>query len=400
MKALLSHTLIRFAIAGCLNTIFGLIVYSALALTPLPTWAVLMLSNLLGMIFNFMTTGGMVFRDLGLRRVPRFVICYGVLFLIYWVLINSLSQVIWGLIGTMPLIDRLSPTTGGRIGAMAVIVVPMTLLTYLLQSRYVFAAPGGPRAGADEADETFKPFAVRPPPANPLGFALRCLVDLQLGTIATPLRPALAAMPPGEILDVGAGRSPWRDWLPADCLYVGLDIQNAGDFGMPPPSSDIHYYDGHLMPFADASFDGAFCIEVLEHAADPDELLREAARVLKPGAVLLLTTPWSARRHHIPYDFHRFTRERLAIMLATHGFKDVAVQERGDDIDAIATKLIVLTLGSLQRMTLINAVLMLPLSILFALMSAVMLCVAHLPRSWGLASNADPLGYFCRAVRS
>jgi SAM-dependent methyltransferase len=249
-------------------------------------------------------------------------------------------------------------------------------------------------------NETFQPISVKAPSASPLAFALRCLIDLQLGTIVKPLRPAMAALPTGTILDVGAGQSPWREWLPGHCRYVGLDIQNANDFGMAPPSGDIHFYDGHVMPFADATFDGAICIEVLEHAADPDELLREAARVLKPGAVLLLTTPWSARRHHIPYDFHRFTRERLAVMLATHGFQDVAVQERGDDIDAIANKLIVLTLGSLKRVTLINALLLLPLSVLFALLSAVMLCVAHLPRGWGLGSNADPLGYFCRAVRA
>jgi len=248
--------------------------------------------------------------------------------------------------------------------------------------------------------ETFQPISVKPPSANPLAFTLRCLIDLQLGTIAKPLRPAMAALPPGAILDVGAGQAPWREWLPAHCRYVGLDIQNAGDFGMAPPSGDIHFYDGGVMPFADAGFEGAICIEVLEHAADPDALLAEIARVLKPGAVLLLTTPWSARRHHIPYDFHRFTRERLEAMLAAHGFAEVAVRERGDDIDAIANKLIVLTLGSLKRTTLLNALLMLPLAVVFGLMSAVMLVAAHLPRRWGLGSDADPLGYFCRAVRA
>jgi 2-polyprenyl-3-methyl-5-hydroxy-6-metoxy-1,4-benzoquinol methylase len=232
-----------------------------------------------------------------------------------------------------------------------------------------------------------------------MAFALRCLVDLQLGTIAKRLRPAMAAFPPGGILDVGAGQSPWREWLPTHCRYTGLDVSNSGDFGVASPE-DVKLYDGRVMPFAEATFEGAICIEVLEHVADPEAFLDEVARVLKPGAVLLLSTPWSARRHHIPHDFHRFTRERLATILAAHGFKDVTVYERGDDVDAVANKLIVLTLGSLKRTTLLNGVVLLPLTAIFAVMAAVMLVVAHLPRGWGLGSDADPLGYFCRAVRA
>ena len=129
MKVLLSHTLVRFLLAGGINTLFGLVVYSALALTPLPTWAVLVLTNLLGIGFNFITTGGLVFRDLGLDRLPRFVLCYGLVVLIYWVAIKALS-----------------PVAGGRIGAMAVVIVPMTALTYLLQSRFVFGRPSVPAA--------------------------------------------------------------------------------------------------------------------------------------------------------------------------------------------------------------------------------------------------------------
>lgn len=129
MKALLSHTVGRFLLAGAVNTLFGLVVYSALALTSLPTWAVLVLTNLLGIGFNFITTGGLVFRDLDLGRLPRFVLSYGLVVLIYWIVIKALS-----------------PVTGGRIGAMAVVIVPMTVLTYLLQSRFVFRRPAAPAA--------------------------------------------------------------------------------------------------------------------------------------------------------------------------------------------------------------------------------------------------------------
>lgn len=250
------------------------------------------------------------------------------------------------------------------------------------------------------SSETFQPISIKPPSANPLGFALRCLFDLQLATVAQYLRPAMAALPKGDILDVGAGEAPWREWLPAGCRYVGLDVGHASDFGMAAKSDDIHLYDGGRMPFGDDSFDGLICTEVLEHASDPDELISEIARVLKDGAPLLLTAPWSARRHHIPHDYHRFTRERLIQLLETHGFKDIEVRERGDDVAVIANKMIVLTIGCVKRTRLANFIVFVPAAVIFGFMSAIMLVAAHLPRGLGLGSAADPLGYFCSAKKS
>ncbi|MCB9802856.1 class I SAM-dependent methyltransferase [Candidatus Nomurabacteria bacterium] len=46
----------------------------------------------------------------------------------------------------------------------------------------------------------------------------------------------------------------------------------------------------------DNSVDVVICLAVLEHVLKPQELLNEAYRVLKPGGILLLTTPsWVAK---------------------------------------------------------------------------------------------------------
>lgn len=61
------------------------------------------------------------------------------------------------------------------------------------------------------------------------------------------------------------------------------------------------------LPWKNAFFDIVICTEVLEHVIDPDVVLREAERVLKPGGVVLISTPYGpwelggawAAYHHV-----------------------------------------------------------------------------------------------------
>ena len=50
-------------------------------------------------------------------------------------------------------------------------------------------------------------------------------------------------------------------------------------------------FEREPLPFADETFDAALCLEVVEHVADPPALLREVARILRPGGSLYLSTP-------------------------------------------------------------------------------------------------------------
>ena len=72
------------------------------------------------------------------------------------------------------------------------------------------------------------------------------------------------------------------------------------------------------IPFPDGHFDALLCTEVLEHAVAPEALIAEMHRVLRPGGSLVLTVPFAARVHHIPYDFHRFTRYQVAANVRRH----------------------------------------------------------------------------------
>lgn len=247
--------------------------------------------------------------------------------------------------------------------------------------------------------EKFQPISVKPPSSNPVMFSIRCALDLQLGTIAKYLRPTIAELPAGKIIDIGAGESPWREWLPANCSYLGIDIKNSDEFGMSSRGNDIVLYDGGEMPFPDKQFDGAICIEVLEHAENPEKLISEISRILKHGSPLLLSVPWSARRHHIPHDYHRFTRERLQHILRQYSFFDVKIYERGNDISVIANKLIVVTARTIKTISITNVIFQVPLLILYASLSTIMLLFAHISMATNHGSKEDPLGYFCEAIK-
>jgi SAM-dependent methyltransferase len=239
--------------------------------------------------------------------------------------------------------------------------------------------------------EEFKPIPVRRQTGmiGSLLYALRLVVDLQLMTCTRFLKPRLAPVE-GSLLDVGCGEMPFRSLVRSNVSYKGLDVPQAISFGM-RDHKDIVFFDGISIPFSDASYDTLLCTEVLEHAADPVALVDEMHRVLRTGGTLLVTVPFAARVHHAPYDFHRFTRFRLAAMFAA--FDEVEIIERGNDIAVIANKLIVLCVRLARPPRLRDLFWTAPLSILLAPCAIVSLICAHLSLGIGAGSKNDPLGY-------
>ena len=55
---------------------------------------------------------------------------------------------------------------------------------------------------------------------------------------------------------------------------------------------------GERLPFADSSFDFVLCDNVVDHAEDPTQIVRELARVLAPGGLLYFTVNF----HHAVYN--------------------------------------------------------------------------------------------------
>ncbi|MGZ3762931.1 MAG: class I SAM-dependent methyltransferase [Mucilaginibacter sp.] len=245
--------------------------------------------------------------------------------------------------------------------------------------------------------ESFQPIAVKSLKENSWLFFGRCLVDLQLLTIFNFLSQPLSTCR-GRVLDVGAGQSPWRDLLTKEAEYVGVDIESATEFAM-TPRQDITYYDGQKLPYDDSSFEHVLCIEVLEHAINPTDFLTEINRVLRSGGTLILTIPWSARLHHLPHDYTRFTRFGLTTLLEAVGFTDVIVEERGNDLAVISNKLLVLMIGLLRPERKLHRIWTWGLAFILAPVAFAFLSIAHISLFLKTGYKNDPLGYGVIAVK-
>jgi SAM-dependent methyltransferase len=69
--------------------------------------------------------------------------------------------------------------------------------------------------------------------------------------------------------------------------------------------------DAHHLPFPENSFDGVVCETLLEHVLEPEQVIDEMYRVLKPGGKCYIMMPFMYGFHAAPSDYQRFTHKGL-----------------------------------------------------------------------------------------
>jgi SAM-dependent methyltransferase len=133
------------------------------------------------------------------------------------------------------------------------------------------------------------------------------------------LAEAATGVPPGAlVLDAGAGEGRFSK-LFDHTRYVGVDLA-VGDASWDYAGlSALNALE--QLCFANDTFDVAVCTQVLEHVREPQQVLCEIQRVLKPGGYLLLVAPQSWHEHQIPHDFYRYTSYGLRHLLAEAGLE-------------------------------------------------------------------------------
>ncbi len=124
----------------------------------------------------------------------------------------------------------------------------------------------------------------------------------------------------GIVLDIGSGKNPYKKFIHCD-RYVSLDIENrSGD-------PDVIITDlNEKIPLGNNYGDCVICTEVLEHVKKPAHALKEINRVLKPGGMLVLTTPMVWIHHEAPNDFFRYTKFALEYLLVDAGFGRITIK--------------------------------------------------------------------------
>lgn len=134
----------------------------------------------------------------------------------------------------------------------------------------------------------------------------------------------------GELLDIGCGKMPYKEYILSNSKvekYTGLDIEEALEYDAQVKPDFT--WDGETMSFEADSFDCAFGTEVLEHCPDPELVLKEVYRVLKPGGVFFFTVPFLWNLHEVPHDEYRYTPFSLKRHLENSGFSELDIQATG-----------------------------------------------------------------------
>lgn len=68
----------RFLLVGAVNTLFGYLVFSLFIWMRQPVSLSVLMANLFGVVFNFVTYGKGAFGSFSWARMPRFAVVYGI----------------------------------------------------------------------------------------------------------------------------------------------------------------------------------------------------------------------------------------------------------------------------------------------------------------------------------
>jgi SAM-dependent methyltransferase len=129
----------------------------------------------------------------------------------------------------------------------------------------------------------------------------------------------------GTCLNAGCGEglyAPFLDRFPQLRRIVHMDVVWRG---VADRYSDGRHEErvGSVtdLPFGSGEFDACLCTEVMEHVEEHEKGFAELARVLKPGGLLVISTPTPPA----PFDSHHvregYTYEEMRGHLERHGFE-------------------------------------------------------------------------------
>ena len=124
-------------------------------------------------------------------------------------------------------------------------------------------------------------------------------------------------LPDGRILDLGCGVGHSYHLL-APRETIGVDIDPEALAGQ---ERETHVADMRHLPFPDDDFDAVLSVQSIEHVPDPERVLAEVRRVVRPAGTAVFVTPnrlTFARPDEIidPYHFVEYSAKELQRLCA------------------------------------------------------------------------------------
>lgn len=113
--------LLKFLSVGVMNTVFGYSLFAILIYIGLHYTLAVLMGTVIGLIFNFKTTGKIVFDSTDNRLIGKFFIVYGIIYVCNIIGLYFL--------GKMSIDIYISG---------ALLIVPLALLSFVLNKKYVF----------------------------------------------------------------------------------------------------------------------------------------------------------------------------------------------------------------------------------------------------------------------
>ncbi len=104
------------------------------------------------------------------------------------------------------------------------------------------------------------------------------------------------------VLDAGCGAGRFLDVVSEnECDIVGIDISSAIEASAKnlADRKNIHFVQAGIydLPFRDGTFDGCYCIGVVQHTPSPQKTLESLSRIVKKGGRIAVTIyirkPWT-----------------------------------------------------------------------------------------------------------
>lgn len=159
--------------------------------------------------------------------------------------------------------------------------------------------------------------------SSKLKTASRLVTDL----VAARYDRAIRTYARGDLIDLGCGNVP---------LYLAYRdrVSSITCVDWPATRHKVDHLDHELdltqaLPFPDGAFDTIILSDVLEHIPEPGRLWSEMHRILAPGGVAIVNTPFLYWVHEAPHDYYRYTEFALQRFARDASFKLVSLEPIG-----------------------------------------------------------------------